>query len=97
MKYSTKQSIKRQLLAQIRISLLQKTDKQLLKFLLNMNKDELNQQVPNNSFPAWDIAERLYKNNWEVSSKQRKALINTASYYYSDYVFNKALSNLNKR
>lgn len=90
-------TVKRQLLAKIRISLLQKDDEELLKYLLKMNKKGLNSQVPGGGFPAWDIANDLYNNNWEVSTKQRKALINTASHYYADYVFNLALENLKSR
>lgn len=90
-------SIKRQLLGKIRIGLLQKTDTELLLSLLSMEKNGLNNQVPDGAFPAWDIARRLYENNWEVSPKQRKGLINTASYFYADFVFNQALENVKRR
>lgn len=87
---------KRKLLANIRISLLQKNDDELLDFVLTLNKEKLNNQVPHNSFPVWDIAYRLKTNYWKMSTKQRSAIINTTSYYYTDYVFNKALNNLKR-
>lgn len=88
---------KRKLLGTIRIKLLQKTDTELLNFVLSLDKTQLNSEVPNNGFPAWDIAYKLKVNNWSVSPKQRKAIINIVSYYYTNYVFQEALFNIRKR
>lgn len=88
---------KRILLATIRINLLQKNDDDLLNFVLSLNKKELNEQIPDNAFPVWEIAYKIKSNNWSLSPKQRKAIINTTSYYYADFVLDKAIKNIKNR
>lgn len=37
---------------------------------------QLNEQIPNGNFPAYDIAKRLKSNHFKPTSKQRQALEN---------------------
>lgn len=83
--------IREQLIAQIRLKLRFKTDDELLDLILYQDKDSLNNQIKDGDFPAWDIAYRLKTNGWEISPKQKKALINTLTYYLTDKVIENKL------
>ena len=83
--------IREQVVARIRIQLRYKTDEDLLNLILSQNKEGLNNQVTDGNFPAWDIAYRLKTNGWEISPKQKKALINVLTYYLADKVIKNKL------
>lgn len=75
---------KNQLTAKIRLQLLVKSDEDILKIALSLNREALNNQVPDEGFPAWDVANRIHTNHYDLSKGQRKALINVLSHYMSD-------------
>ena len=83
--------IREQLIAQIRLKLRYKSDDELLDLILHQDKQNLNNQITNGNFPAWDIAYRLKTNGWEISPKQKKALINVLTYYLTDKVIENKL------
>lgn len=83
--------IREQLIAQIRLKLRYKSDDELLDLILHQDKETLNNQITNGNFPAWDIAYRLKTNGWEISPKQKKALINVLTYYLTDKVIENKL------
>lgn len=85
--------IREQLIAQIRLKLRFKTDDELLNLILRQDKQALNNQIKDGDFPAWDIAYRLKTNGWEISPKQKKALINTLTYYLTDRVMEQKIIN----
>lgn len=47
------------------------------------HSDIINKIVPENSFPAFDIAMKIKANGWKPSANQREALENVLAYYYT--------------
>lgn len=57
----------------------------LIKYEAEARHSEfLNEVVPGNNFPAFDVALKIKKNGWTMSPKQREALENVLAYYYSE-------------
>lgn len=55
-----------------------KTDDEILQTALNCGK-KLNDIT--SSFPAFDVAQKLNKNKWTPTPKQRRAIINITAFY----------------
>lgn len=83
---------KRQLLGKFRIELMQLNDEDLLDSVLSFKRYDLNNEVPESNFPAWDIANRLRKNNYDMSKKQRDGLINTTSHHCANLVIERTMN-----
>ena len=92
----TKQ-VKEQLIAKIRLKLRVISDEELLKLIVSLDKNKLNNQIKGGTFPAWDIAYRLHSNSWSMSAKQRKGLVNVLTYYLADFIFDGLLSGERER
>ena len=48
----------------------------LLTILETGKKHQMNIKTEDGEFPAYDIAEKAYQNNWELTKKQRRAITN---------------------
>lgn len=58
----------------------------LLKYQVEArNSKFINEIVPEQSFPAFDIALSIKANGWTPSAKQREALENVLAYYYATH------------
>lgn len=55
--------------------------KQLIAEILKCNRNVLNYIVPDNHFPAWDIAQKLDKYGLTPTPKQEMALRNVYEFY----------------
>lgn len=55
--------------------------KQLIEDILKNDRAHLNNIVRDNKFPAWDIAKKIQKNNYQMTAKQKTALENVYAFY----------------